>query len=74
MSNSSKLVAYLRVSTEKQGHSGLGLEAQQAAVTGYAASNALTVIRTYTEIETGKRDSLDNRPELLPFACENKKV
>ena len=50
-------VAYYRVSTDKQGQSGLGLEAQQAAVKQYADS----IIHNFTEIESGK---IDSRPQL----------
>ena len=46
-------VAYFRVSTSKQGQSGLGLEAQQEAVQQYADS----IIHSFTEIESGKNDS-----------------
>ncbi|MFC4640034.1 recombinase family protein [Deinococcus hohokamensis] len=55
-------VAYYRVSTTKQGQSGLGLEAQRHAVTVFARSRGLDVIREVIEIETGtaKRD----RPQL----------
>lgn len=56
-----KLVAYYRVSTAKQGASGLGLEGQEAAVAGYARATHGTLLRAYTEIETGKRV---DRPEL----------
>ena len=48
-----KYVAYFRVSTSKQGQSGLGLEAQQEAVQQYADS----IIHSFTEIESGKNDS-----------------
>lgn len=48
-----KYVAYFRVSTTKQGQSGLGLEAQQEAVKQYANS----IIHSFTEIESGKNDS-----------------
>ena len=48
-----KYVAYFRVSTTKQGQSGLGLEAQQEAVQQYADS----IIHSFTEIESGKNDS-----------------
>jgi DNA invertase Pin-like site-specific DNA recombinase len=54
-----QFVAYYRVSTDRQGRSGLGLEAQQAAVRGYL--NATAPIAEFTEIETGKRN---DRPEL----------
>lgn len=54
-------VAYYRVSTQRQGRSGLGLDAQREAVTSYLAGNAGELIAEYTEIETGKRS---DRPEL----------
>ncbi|MBK1679756.1 recombinase family protein [Rhodocyclus tenuis] len=57
----SKLVAYHRVSTAKQGSSGLGLEAQQAAIERYASGAGATVIASYTEVESGKNNA---RPEL----------
>jgi DNA invertase Pin-like site-specific DNA recombinase len=56
-----KLVAYLRVSTAKQGHSGLGIAAQQEAIEGYARSIGAKVTQTFTEVESGK---LNARPEL----------
>lgn len=56
-----KIVSYLRVSTRRQGASGLGLEAQQAAIAAYAAQRRDQVIETFTEIESGK---LNARPEL----------
>ena len=49
-----KLVAYYRVSTKRQGRSGLGLAAQQSAVQAYADGRG-NVIAEYTEVETGKR-------------------
>jgi DNA invertase Pin-like site-specific DNA recombinase len=57
----SKIVCYLRVSTEQQGSSGLGLEAQQAAVVRYASSIGADILQTFTEVETGK---LNARPQL----------
>jgi resolvase-like protein len=56
---SGPFVAYYRVSTDRQGRSGLGLEAQQAAVRHYLGSE--TAIAEFTEVETGKRN---DRPEL----------
>lgn len=56
-----KIVAYLRVSTARQGISGLGLEAQQLAVQRYAASTSSVITDTFTEVETGK---LNTRPKL----------
>jgi DNA invertase Pin-like site-specific DNA recombinase len=56
-----KVVCYLRVSTGKQGRSGLGLDAQRQAVEHYAASVKGKIAATFTEVETGK---LNSRPEL----------
>lgn len=56
-----KLIGYYRVSTKKQGDSGLGLEAQQAAVKSFAAASGATILAAYTEVESGK---LADRPEL----------
>ena len=54
-------VAYYRVSTDKQGQSGLGLDSQRAAVARYVAGKG-ELIAEYTEIESGK--SHLNRPQL----------
>jgi DNA invertase Pin-like site-specific DNA recombinase len=54
-------VAYYRVSTAKQGHSGLGLEAQREAVARYLAGDGRKVIVEFTEIESGRRG---DRPQL----------
>ena len=60
-----RAVAYLRVSTQRQQRSGLGIEAQRAAIERFAATERLTLISEYTEAETGKgADALDRRPQL----------
>ncbi|MET4628416.1 DNA invertase Pin-like site-specific DNA recombinase [Bradyrhizobium sp. I1.8.5] len=60
-----QIVAYYRVSTGKQGRSGLGLEAQQAAVHRFAAAEGLEVVAEYIEVETGKAaDAPERRPQL----------
>jgi DNA invertase Pin-like site-specific DNA recombinase len=56
-----KVVTYLRVSTVRQGASGLGLAAQQEAVQQYAASVSASIVATFKEIESGKHNA---RPEL----------
>ncbi|CAM3050856.1 hypothetical protein JHFBIEKO_4414 [Methylobacterium mesophilicum] len=59
------LVAYLRVSTDRQGKSGLGLEAQRKAVEAFAAAGGFEVVTEFVEVETGKgADALDRRPQL----------
>jgi DNA invertase Pin-like site-specific DNA recombinase len=61
----SPIVAYYRVSSQKQGRSGLGLEAQRKAVQAFAEAEGLTIIAEFTEVETGKgSDALDRRPQL----------
>src|SRR5881398_3529142 len=60
-----RAVAYLRVSTQRQQRSGLGIEAQRAAIERFAAAEGLTIIAEYVEAETGKgADALDRRPQL----------
>ena len=54
-------VAYYRVSTAKQGASGLGLEAQQAAVSSYLNGGDWRIVGAFTEVESGKSS---DRPEL----------
>ncbi len=56
-----KIVSYLRVSTAKQGHSGLGLEAQREAIKAYADRMQAKVGKEFVEVESGK---LNARPEL----------
>ncbi len=65
-----KAVPYYRVSTERQGYSGLGLEAQQKSVHDFALNNKLVLLNEYTEIESGKKS---NRPILLQAIEECKK-
>src|SRR3984957_8000340 len=58
-------IAYTRVSTVQQGKSGLGLEAQQAALARFAEAEGYKLLQTFEEIETGKgADALDRRPQL----------
>ena len=56
-----KFISYLRVSTDKQGRSGLGLEAQRAAVEAYLNGGRWSLAAEYIETESGKRA---DRPQL----------
>ncbi len=56
-----RFVAYYRVSTQRQGVSGLGLEAQQKAVLDFLNGNGWEMVVEFTEVESGKRS---DRPEL----------
>ncbi len=58
------MVAYYRVSRTSQGEDGLGMAAQKADVAKHVGSNGCELIAAYTEVETGKRHTLDNRPAL----------
>ena len=59
------IIAYYRVSTDGQGRSGLGLEAQRDAVTKFAADESVEIAGEFIEVETGKgADALEKRPQL----------
>jgi DNA invertase Pin-like site-specific DNA recombinase len=59
------IVAYIRVSTARQGRSGLGLEAQREAIETFAAAEGFEIAKTFVEIESGKgSDALAKRPQL----------
>jgi DNA invertase Pin-like site-specific DNA recombinase len=58
-------IAYTRVSTASQGRSGLGLEAQQAALARFAKAEGFKLLETFSEVETVKgSDAHDRRPQL----------
>jgi DNA invertase Pin-like site-specific DNA recombinase len=59
------VIAYIRVSSQQQGRSGLGLEAQQSAIARFCEAEGFAVQGEYVEVETGKgADALDRRPQL----------
>ena len=66
-----KLIAYRRVSTQGQGASGLGLEAQDSAIAAHVKATGCTLIATYTEVESGKRT---DRPELARAIAHAKRA
>jgi DNA invertase Pin-like site-specific DNA recombinase len=59
--NNGNFVAYYRVSTQRQGRSGLGLEAQQTAVRDHLNGGNWRIVTEFTEVESGKRS---DRPKL----------
>ncbi len=70
-----QVVSYLRVSTGKQGKSGLGIEAQRDAIARFAAAEGCEVIAERIEIETGKgSDALGRRPQLAAALAEARKA
>ena len=69
------IVSYLRVSTARQGRSGLGLEAQRAAVARFVEVEGFEVIDEFIEIEAGKGcDALDRRPRLADAPARAKRA
>lgn len=56
-----KIVSYIRVSTARQGASGLGLAGQTTAIEAYAAANTAHIVGAFTEVESGRKN---DRPEL----------
>jgi DNA invertase Pin-like site-specific DNA recombinase len=68
-----RFIAYYRVSTERQGQSGLGLDAQRKAVLDYLNGGAWELVEEFTEVESGKRA---DRPELARAldACRRHKA
>src|ERR1700675_4245127 len=68
-------IAYYRVSTARQGRSGLGIEAQRAAVRRFAETEGINLVGERTEIETGKgADALERRPELAWALADARKA
>ncbi len=64
-------VSYLRVSTQRQGHSGLGIEAQRKAVESYLADSCGTLLQEYVEVESG---SCKARPVLALSIAHSRRV
>lgn len=66
-------VAYIRVSTQKQGISGLGIEAQTATIQSYAQSKGI-VLDTFTEIVSGKKDDRIELQKAISYAKKNNAI
>jgi len=68
-------ISYLRVSTDRQGRSGLGIEAQRAAIRSFAHAESIDLVGEYVEVETGKgSDALDRRPQLKAALAQARKA
>jgi DNA invertase Pin-like site-specific DNA recombinase len=71
---SKPLVAYFRVSTREQGRSGLGIEAQRAAVARFAEAEGFEIVGEHVEVQTGKgSDALERRPQLAAALAESRR-
>jgi DNA invertase Pin-like site-specific DNA recombinase len=66
-------IAYIRVSTGRQGRSGLGLEAQRAAIARFAEAEGVGIAETFTEVQSGKDDD-QRRPQLKAALAAAKKA
>jgi DNA invertase Pin-like site-specific DNA recombinase len=70
-----RAVGYLRVSTSRQGKSGLGLEAQREIIARFCQAEGLELLGEHVEVETGKgSDALDRRPKLAKALAQAKKA
>lgn len=68
------IVAYIRVSTARQGKSGLGLEAQRQAIARFADVEGFEIVAEHVEVETGKgSDALERRPQLAEALANARK-
>lgn len=65
------VIAYFRVSTQKQGVSGLGIAAQQYAVNEYAKRTGGNIVAEFTEVESGRKST---RPQLSAAIAEAKRT
>lgn len=65
-----KYVSYIRVSTQRQGQSGLGLEAQQSAVAQFVKQRGGEVLAEFVEVESGRKA---DRPQLAAALAEAKR-
>ena len=71
----SKAISYLRVSTQKQGRSGLGLDAQRTAIARFCESEGWEIAEELVEVESGKgADAISSRPILGEALAKAKKL
>ena len=69
------VITYLRVSTNRQGKSGLGIEAQRSLLARFVEAEGMAIEAEFVEIETGKgADALDRRPQLAAALAMARKL
>lgn len=69
------VITYIRVSTQKQGRSGLGIEAQREAIVRFVEAEGYAIAAEHVEVETGKgADAIDRRPELAAALAQARKL
>src|SRR3954449_2221461 len=69
------VISYLRVSTERQGRGGLGIEAQRDAIARFVEAEGFAILAEHVEVETGKgADALDRRPDLAAALAQARKA
>src|SRR3954468_5125850 len=69
------VVSYLRVSTDRQGRGGRGIEAQRDAIARFGEAEGFTILVEHVEVETGKgADALDRRPDLAAALAQARKA
>src|SRR6266516_3842116 len=75
MASTAVIITYVRVSSSKQGRSGLGIEAQRQTLRQFATAEGLELGREFVEVETGKgSDALERRPQLKAALAAAKKL
>jgi DNA invertase Pin-like site-specific DNA recombinase len=68
-------ISYLRVSTDRQGKSGLGIEAQRDRIARFAAAEGFELVKEFAEVETGKgSNALERRPILQEALAAAKRL
>ena len=67
-----QFIPYYRVSTTRQGESGLGLEAQQKAVTDYLSGGSSKILAEFTEVESGKKSDRPKLAEAIALCKKHK--
>jgi DNA invertase Pin-like site-specific DNA recombinase len=68
------VIEYIRVSTQQQGKSGLGLEAQREAIERFAKAEGFHIVESFVEIESAKGDTLARRPKLQKALAAAKRI